>query len=550
MPLAGSPTAEGDLDQTPFAHLVVYALERKLTGTLLLEESPERIHTMTFVRGSPAKLKPADEFLRLGRLLTDEGVIDDATLQGALSTRGLLGDVLVMSGHVDPEVLERTLERQFRMRFVRCFTFDPKTKYRYYEGADELEEWGAEPNRIDAYELLWAGLERYGDRASSMAPSLAALTADQPLTVHARAPLERFGLEGLASDVVELLLLEPTSFTELCALEVAPVELTRKVVFALLLLRCLDLGKGALPVGVTDRAPQTLARVQLKQSVQRLVAAAPDESGDGAERVRRRDRRRDDGEDSGEPSSAASTPRDPPSSDRSKPLSLPAAPRLPEDGPKSAATPAAEGAPASAAPVTAKSAGPDPSSKAPPPRKLTPPPTKPKLEPPPPPRATKAAAADDPPEGDSSVRAIRSVIENTPVPQLLAMARARIDAKDGSAAFELAQAALDKGGASVIARLLVATAKSLKPHADLKALRIELDEIVAAEDGHAEARFFRGCLRRRLGDDAGARRDFEKALELDPSHEGAKKELDATPTSGETATDPKRGGLLGRLFRR
>src|SRR5687768_9869211 len=84
MPAAGQPTAEGELGQTPFAHLVVYAMERKLTGTLQLEEnstSPEpRIHRLTFVRGAPAKIKPADDFARLGRLLTDEGLIDDDTL--------------------------------------------------------------------------------------------------------------------------------------------------------------------------------------------------------------------------------------------------------------------------------------------------------------------------------------------------------------------------------------------------------------------------------------------------------------------------------------
>jgi hypothetical protein len=499
MAVDGPPTAEGDLAGTPFAHLVVYALERKLTGTLLLAEAEDRVHTLTFERGTAAKCRPGDDFAPIGRLLLDEGVIEESVLEAALSTHGLmsqaglLGDMLVMAGHVEPEALDRVLERQFRLRFTRLFALPGPTRYAWYEGVDRLADWGAEPARLDPFELLWAGLERHGDKASSMEPTLAALGEQQSLAIHPRAPLERLGLEGLASEIVELLLLEPVSLPELCSLDVAPPELCRRVVFAMLLLRFVDLGRGALPIGVVDKAPTTLARVRLKQATrQRLVAAAEDEVGDGERAPSRRrgvDPRRD------------STPHGAPVSQ----------------------APSAEGAPA---------AEPAPG---PPPRPR--PPEKPLvLEP-------------EEPEPDSSVRAIRSVIEGKPTGDLLSLGRARIAARDAATALQLAEAALEREPQLAEARLLAVTARALMPHSDAKALVLQLDEIVAGDDRLAEARWQRGLLRKRLGDDAGARRDFERVVELEPDHEGARARLAGEGEQGKPA-GAKGGGLLGRLFRR
>ncbi len=597
MPAAGQPTAEGELGQTPFAHLVVYAMERKLTGTLQLEEqrpsspsgsgpaasSEPDIHRLTFVRGAPAKIKPADPFARLGRLLTDEGLIDDATLEGALTMHGLLGDALVLAGHVAPEALESVLERQFRLRFVRMFALDASVKYRYYEGLDELADWGAEHCRIDPYELLWSGLERHAEKASSMEPSLAALAEDQPLVVHPKAPLDRFALEGQVADVVDLLLLEPMTFAEVCELDIAPIELVRRVVYAMLLLRCFDLGRGALPVGIVEKGPTTLARVQVKQSVRRLVAAAPDEAGDGEQRQRPRVGRKTD------PRSDPNPDAEPSSTDEPVSSSAPTSGEAPASSGKVAASIASDGATSSASPPTTKSQRLDDVRPAemPPKPALTPPPAKPNG---PPKRAalldgvktlgseTSLEAATDAnrirehlpasaeptkkepgptkkepeptkkePEPDSSVRAVRSAIPGTPTPELLSLARTRIEAKDASVAVVLAEAAVEREPGLVEARLLAAYARTLVPHADLKAMAVEIDDIVRSNEAFAEARYYRGCLRKRLGDDTGAKRDFEKAHDLDPMHPGARLEV----KGAETATEPaKRGGLLGRLFRR
>lgn len=654
MSVAPPPTAEGDLTGTPFAHLVVYALERKLSGTLLLEETPDRIHTLNFAGGTPSKCRPGDDFEPLGKLLVDQGLIEQAVLDAALSTHGLLnqggllGDMLVMAGHIEAEALDEVLGHQFRLRVVRLFGLEGATRFRWYESHDALADWGANPMAADAFELLWAGLEKHGDKASSLEPTIAALREDQPLVIHPRAPLERLGLDGEASEVVELLLLEATSFPELCSLDVAPVEVCRRVVFTLLLLRFFDLGRGVLPIGVVEKGPTTLARVQLKQSAQhRLVAAAEDSSGDGERVARQRrvvDRRRDsftdanDLEPKSETDAAAAEvlghPKRPRTLDPESAYVPPVRPvtgglRLPREEaptPEPVAIVAAAAAAASAAVVPAAPAAKDAPAKDPPaqdpppkaaaskpalPRDPTPregavrapsvkvpavkaPPAKAALEPPPgsaaraaatskpsltapakavdTPAATPAAKAaavavakpsrtssrpaPSPPaspleaEPDSSVRAIRSVIEGKPIEDILSLARARIEAKDGATALELAEAALEREPNLVGARLVSITARSMRPHADLKSLSVEMDEVVAKNEKDADARWHRGLLRKRLGDAAGAKREFEKALELDEAHLGAARELQGGGRSSQAPAAAKGGSLLGRLFRR
>jgi hypothetical protein len=83
--------------------------------------------------------------------------------------------------------------------------------------------------------------------------------------------------------------------------------------------------------------------------------------------------------------------------------------------------------------------------------------------------------------------------------------------------------------------------------ADLKALTVDLDEVLGAHEAHVEARYYRGMLRKRLGDEAGSLRDLQHVVEIAPGHEGACHALSAFDTREE---DTERPSLFGRLFKR
>src|SRR5262245_37821621 len=100
------PTAEGDLQRTPFAHLLVYAIEKRLTGVMFLAEPGGTEHAVRLAAGAPVKVKPGDGYARLGELLIEAGAITEPMLDGALSMQGLLGDALVLAGCIEQSLLE------------------------------------------------------------------------------------------------------------------------------------------------------------------------------------------------------------------------------------------------------------------------------------------------------------------------------------------------------------------------------------------------------------------------------------------------------------
>jgi tetratricopeptide (TPR) repeat protein len=70
---------------------------------------------------------------------------------------------------------------------------------------------------------------------------------------------------------------------------------------------------------------------------------------------------------------------------------------------------------------------------------------------------------------------------------------------------------------------------------DLKVLLLDLDDLLRHEPEHVTARYYRGVLRRRLGSDSSAQVDFERVLELDPGHAGARNQLAEVTKRGSRA---------------
>ncbi len=554
-----SATAEGDLGRTPFAHLMVYALDRCLTGALFLTEATGTTHAVRLERGVPVKVRPGDDHALLGAILVERGAVTEEALARALASKGRLGDVLLLADDVEPDALATALDEQFMRRMVRLYALGPDTVYRYYDGHVELADWG-EAAEVDPLAQLWAGLREHADASTKLEATLERLGAT-PLAVRADATLDRFGFAGPDGEAVELVRANAIALPDLCAYDAASPELLRRLVYALVITRQLDLGGGAPVSDSTEaaaaeapadepapKAPIGVARVALKR-VKRAVAAAPDLPGDG-ERAAispRASRRRDASsspdsgpvserrlEDEGAPVSGrlGEGERPPASGRRTEDGRSPSSGRRTEDeGPSpsraDAADPATRARPASSAPpADAEIAAADAA------------------------QPSAAVPAEAPSVGlagyDEPASGLRIAVDPLlPVAELLRAAEEKLQMKDVAAALELAERAYAKEPDSSDAAALRALARLQLPGADAKALAVELDERVTDDRPHLRARHARALLRRRLGDDAGAMRDLRRVLELDPGHADAAREL-AVLESRQAAP----GGLLSRLFRR
>jgi hypothetical protein len=480
----GAPTsAEGDLGRTPFAHLLVYALDRSLTGALHLVDPAGVAHIVHLERGGAVRVRSSDGYALLGDMLVESGAVSRQLVEKALEAKGPVGDMLVLTGCLDRETLEQVADAQLLRRMLRLFDLPPETTYRYVEGERALDDQGGEPTSLDPLFVIWAGVRQHGDRSSMMEGTLA-MWGDKPLRLHADAPIGRFAFEDQEQLLVDHLSATPSSIEELEAFDLVPPEVVRRLCYLLLIARQLELGGRTYPVGATPRSRtqqedpssgRAVGKLRLKRAVHRMGAAAPDPSGDG--------------ERSSSPRAVDLTRFD--AAADSRPVSS----AVISSGERDAAYPVPDSAP--------------------PPIDLCSEET---------PRVASLSPED-----------------------LFRLARAKLDERDVLGASEAASLACRLAPDHLDYRALWVWVRSLRIGADVKALSIELDELLQLRADHVEGRFYRGVIRRKLGDDAGAMNDLRRVLEGDPGHRRAATELAAL----EARHSMKReGSVFNRLLKR
>lgn len=253
-------TATGNLQATPFGHLLVYLLDRGLTGTLVLEEPSGDKHAIWFDAGAPAKVKTASPITYLGQVLVEQRAITrevyERSLQGALRERRLHGQVLLETGAIELRVLKDALREQLARQVLWLFKLGPSTAYGYYDGINFLERWGApEGLRVKPLALIWRGLRKHASAAEVEA--VTARLGQRPIELHVDAPIRRFRFESSEQALIDVLRARPQSLSSLVASGLAAPEDVKRLVYVLVILRQLELGvPGAEPVGV-DEAPSS-----------------------------------------------------------------------------------------------------------------------------------------------------------------------------------------------------------------------------------------------------------------------------------------------------
>lgn len=290
-----SASAEGDLARIPFAHLLVYALDHRLSGAIFLTQPEGVEHVVRLVAGVPVKTRPGDRYALLGEKLVEAGAIDEATLQSALATQGLLGDVLLLAGRVERDALETIAERQFVLRMVRLFALPKETAFCYRDADPALADYGGDPSRVDPLAILWAGLRVHGECSTLMEATLAVL-GDKAMRLHPSSTIARFGLDSTEARLHAELKARPLTLAEADALEVTPPATVRRFAYAMLITRQLELGTAGAPLGSAESARSlspaggmtAVGRMQLRSTLHRVGAAAPDLPGDGERRASRR----------------------------------------------------------------------------------------------------------------------------------------------------------------------------------------------------------------------------------------------------------------------
>ena len=234
-----APTARDSLRSTPLINIVVYALEQSLTGTLVLEEPNHRKHAVYFEFGAPAKVRLAEEAVRLGEVLVDLGYLAEREREASYQTakaNGLFhGTSLLESGLLSASNLNEALREQAVRKLLRLAGLPGETVFGYYDGVNYLERWGANPVRAKPLALVWRLVQRHAD-VTNVRYVLASL-GERPLRLHHEAPIQRFYFGPRERAVIDVLRAKPQPIHELRARELAEPELVERLLYALTITR-------------------------------------------------------------------------------------------------------------------------------------------------------------------------------------------------------------------------------------------------------------------------------------------------------------------------
>jgi curved DNA-binding protein CbpA len=273
-----SPAASGTLAKTPLLHLLVYALEKKLAGTVDIVSPDHRTASVLFVAGEPAKAHVSEPVSHLGQVLVDLGFIAADVLDHTLAelesarvagSRPLCGEFLQRRALLDPAAVEAGFREQIARRLRYVATMPPEATFAFYNGFDALRDVGVDsPRGVDPLPMLWTLLSERAPHAHVEA--VLARVARSSLRLAKTADPARLGLGASERAAIELLRIRPLTVMEFSRISgLAPSE-ARLLTYLLLVTKQVDLisvsrssippGPGStrgLPLPVRASVPQT-----------------------------------------------------------------------------------------------------------------------------------------------------------------------------------------------------------------------------------------------------------------------------------------------------
>src|ERR1041385_2616271 len=249
------PTATGRLGSTPLSSLLIYALDRRLTGTIVIEDESKAKSAIVVRDGTPTKVKVGARVARLLNGVVGLGVGSaDAAKEvdaAAVSEGKPFGQVLLERAFTDQATLQVALQEQAGRRIEWLAALPPDTIYGFHQGPDLLASHGMrEGTVLEPLPLVWRAVRAQID-STSVDATLAKLRSGD-LRLHARSRPRKFGFDAREQAVVDVLRAKKQSLASLLSTNLLPEPHIKKIVYALAATRHLDLGNAAMPVDARD----------------------------------------------------------------------------------------------------------------------------------------------------------------------------------------------------------------------------------------------------------------------------------------------------------
>lgn len=277
------PTAQGSFAKTPFPHLLVYALERALTGTFELhlpapDGTMQSVATMLVIQGVPAKLRTTDGVHYLGDVMAELGLVSPEAVKASQERMAesprLQGQILKELGAVDDSRLEAGVRAQLDRKIEHLFGLPAETVFSYYDGIDALQRYGGPPTPIDPLPALWRGV-RQAPAWEHVDATLRRVGASA-VRIGPNAQLDRFQFTRVEGGALDLLRQRPMRVTDLASSKVIGPSVAQLLVYVLVITKQVELVETP-----SMRAPAAapVAQEQQQQAAQQPVPQAVGSTG-------------------------------------------------------------------------------------------------------------------------------------------------------------------------------------------------------------------------------------------------------------------------------
>ncbi len=245
-----SATAKGKLAATPLWELLIFCLERKLSGSLVIESPGVGRSALSLRNGSVIKAKLAVRQHLLGELCVELQLISATQLEAVVgqSAKGLIGQAIRDQGLISNEQLRDVLIEQLVRQVEWCASLPGESIYGYYGSNDVLARWGGNGLSVDPLKLISraAKVSMNPQKAHAVVASL----GTRVLRLHPRAGVLRFDFGDEYRGALDVLRVKPQPFEELLATGLLPRQQLSTMIALLAMTRHLDLGLNAAPLGV------------------------------------------------------------------------------------------------------------------------------------------------------------------------------------------------------------------------------------------------------------------------------------------------------------
>ncbi len=276
-PAQHQPTAQGSFAKTPFPHLLVYALERALSGTFELHIGAESVASILFIQGVPAKVRTTEGVLFLGDVMLELGMITaeavKASQERMAESPRLQGQILVELGAIDEARLDAGLRAQLERKLEHLFTLPSETVFSYFDGVDSLQRFGGPPTPIDPLPALWRGVRQ--TPAWEHVDATLRRVGAAAVRIASNAQLDRFQFTRVEAGALELLSQRPMRVMDLANSKIIGPSVAQLLVYLLVITKQVDLvetssARPAPPLAASPMPPVTAAARSVMMSPNRL----------------------------------------------------------------------------------------------------------------------------------------------------------------------------------------------------------------------------------------------------------------------------------------